>query len=198
MKKFSLFLLLVIAGFLVYNFLPEKEIKHPAGVLVKDDPVQKPVFNKLPWQKDDYTITPLSEFKIKARVLSRNTYSVGRECDLSPIDLALGWGAMSDQSVVDRLDISQSNRWYHWETKLLPIPAKEISTHSANMHIIPAGENVENKLDEIYKGSIIEISGYLVEIKAEDGWHWKSSLRRDDTGGGACEVVWVEDLNITN
>ncbi|HVO74649.1 MAG TPA: hypothetical protein VMT35_11545 [Ignavibacteriaceae bacterium] len=198
MKKFTLFFLIAAAGFLVYNFWPEKEITFPPGILVKENPLQGPVFNKSPWSKNGFSIIPLAEFKIKARVLSKNYYSFDGGSKISPLDLALGWGLMSDQSVIDRLDISQRNRWYHWKTEYLPASSKDISSHSANMHIVPADESIENKFDEVYKGSLIEMTGYLIEIKGEKGWHWKSSLSRDDTGGGACELVWVDDLKIIN
>ena len=198
MKKFLIFLLVAITAVLVYSYWPEKELKHPPGVLVPDDPVQIAVKNPVPWQKDDYIITPLAEFRIKAFVLSTNSFSFGSGSDLSPMDLALGWGEMSNQSIIDALDIDQSNRWYHWKAKVLVIPAREINTHSANMHIIPANEEVENKLDELYKGCIIEMKGFLVSVKGKDGFHWKSSLRRDDTGGGACELVWANEINILN
>lgn len=196
MKKISIVFLVLIAGILVYSFWPEKELKHPAGILAPDDPTQITVNNPVSFQKDDYTITPLAEFSIKAFVLSTNHFSIGRESDLSPIDLALGWGQMSNQAIIDGLDINQSNRWYHWKAKVLVIPVNEINTHSANMHIIPADENIEDKLDELFKGCIIEMKGFLVSVKAKDGWHWSTSLRRDDTGGGACELVYVNELNI--
>jgi hypothetical protein len=198
MKKFLIFLIVAITAVLVYSYWPEKELKHPPGVIAPDDPVQIAVKDPVPWQKDDYIITPLAEFRIKAFVLSTNSFSFGSGSDLSPMDLALGWGEMSNQSIIDALDIDQSNRWYHWKAKVLVIPAREINTHSANMHIIPADEEVENKLDELYKGCIIEMKGFLVSVKGKDGFHWKSSLRRDDTGGGACELVWANEINILN
>ncbi len=198
MKKFTIALLVVIAVFAVYKIWPEKELKHPPGILAPDDPVQTIVNNPVPLQKGEYTITPLAEFKIKAFVLSTNSFSIGKESDLSPMDLALGWGQMSNQAIIDGLDISQSNRWYHWKAKVLVIPAREISTHSANMHIIPANDKIEETLDDLYKGCIIEMKGYLVSVTGKNGWHWKSSLRRDDTGGGACELVWADELNIIN
>jgi hypothetical protein len=198
MKKLLLILLLVFAGIAVYSFWPEKELKHKAGILIPENPVQVNLSDMPPWQKDDYSITPLAVFKIKAFVLSTSSYSLGRESDLSPMDLALGWGPMSNQAVIDAMDISQGNRWYHWKAKVLLIPAKEISTHSANMHIIPANERVEDTLDKLYKGCIIEMKGYLVMVRGKDGFYWKSSLTRNDTGGGACEVVWAEDIEIIN
>ena len=43
---------------------------------------------------------------------------------------------------------------------------------------------------------VITLHGYLVEVRANDGWHWRSSLTRNDTGNGACELVWVESVEI--
>lgn len=196
MKKTVTFLLVLIIGIAVYSFWPEKELRHPPGVLAPDDPVQIAVKDQVLWQKGSYIITPLAEFRIKAFVLSKNSFSFGRESDLSPMDLALGWGQMSNQSIIDALEITQSNRWYHWKAKVLVIPAQEISTHSSNMHIIPADEKIEETLDNLYKGCIIEMKGFLVSVKGKDGWHWTSSLSRDDTGGGACELVWANELNL--
>lgn len=198
MKKFFIFILIVVTGILVYSYWPEKELRHPAGILAPDDPVQTAVRNPVDWQKDDFTITPLAEFRIKAFVLSTNSFSLGKESELSPVDLALGWGQMSNQAIIDGLEISQNNRWYKWKAELLVIPASEINTHSANMHIIPANDEIEETLDKLYKGCIIEMNGYLVSVKGNDGWHWQSSLRRDDTGGGACELVWADELRIIN
>lgn len=101
---------------------------------------------------------------------------------------------MSDQTIVDKIDISQRRRWFFWKTDSFPFPRKELEASSANMHIIPANDQIEDVLDDILVGEIILLEGYLVAVKADDGWKWKSSLSREDTGGGACEVVWVEKL----
>jgi hypothetical protein len=45
-------------------------------------------------------------------------------------------------------------------------------------------------------GSVVRLEGYLVEARADDGWRWRSSLTREDTGNGACELVWVERLDV--
>ncbi len=195
MKKLivPVIILLVIIG---YVFWPEKTISYPPGQVAPDQPQQVILSNQPVWQKENFTIKALAQYKIKARVLSRNNFSVGRESKLSPVDLALGWGPMSDQSVIDQIEISQSNRWYHWKTDKYPIPREQISLNSANVHIIPKDEVVEEELDKVYKGSLIEMKGYLVEVNASDGWHWKSSLKRDDTAGGSCELFWVEQLDV--
>ncbi|HEX9252605.1 MAG TPA: hypothetical protein VF870_10205 [Ignavibacteriaceae bacterium] len=195
MKKIIITVIPIILIF-AYLFWPEKVISYPAGQTAPDQPIQKNIVTPKEWQKDEFHIKALAEYKIKARVLSRNNFSIGRESELSPVDFALGWGPMSDQEVIDKIEVTQSNRWYHWETKSYPIPREEISLNSANVHIIPKDESVEEKIDNVYKGSLIEMSGYLVEVTVDDGWHWRSSLRRDDTAGGSCELFWVEDLTI--
>ena len=61
-----------------------------------------------------------------------------READYAPTDLALGWGRMTEDAVVARLDIRQSGRWYRyrWQGDP-PIPLAEIVRSSANMHMVP-------------------------------------------------------------
>ena len=126
-------------------------------------------------------------------MLSKERYRFGREADLSPWDLALGWGAMSDQSVVDMLDIDQSGRWYHWSADEMPLPVAEIAAHSANMHILPANDAALSVIEKVRVGELIGLRGSLVQVEGDDGWLWRSSLRRDDTGARSCEVVWVEE-----
>jgi hypothetical protein len=112
------------------------------------------------------------------------------------VDLALGWGRMSDEKVLESIKIKQSGRFYFWSTKRFPIPRKEIERNSANTHIIPADEVIEDELGNIREGHIVDIQGYLVRVNAEDGWRWKSSVTRNDTGAGACEVLFAEYLEV--
>lgn len=139
-----------------------------------------------------YQITPLQPFEMQARILSAKSYSHDQESDLVPIDLALGWGPMADLNVTNKITITQSNRWYHWHVDTLPIARREIETHSANMHLIPATPEIAQAIQSAKEGSMIEFEGDLVEVRSvEKNWHWKSSLTRKDTGAGACELILV-------
>ncbi len=72
----------------------------------------------------------------------------------------------------------------------------EIKTHSANMHMIPANSEVRDKLASVRKGHLIMLKGKLVNVTANDGWHWNTSTTRADTGAGACELVWVDQIEV--
>jgi hypothetical protein len=193
--KKLLFLLLV--ALTVWKLVSDPgEVSFGPGVMVKESPTQTNIDNPTSFQFGKHKVTPLAKFHIRAKVLSREDYSFDKESDVSPVDLALGWGRMSDEAVIEKIEISQSGRWYRWHTKTLPIPQREIETHSANMHMIPADDLVESDIKQTRKGDIIELEGYLVEVISDDGRRWKSSLTREDTGAHACEVIWVEQFAV--
>ena len=165
----------------------------PPRVSSGDSPRQTDVPASLaPFRLQAATLKPLAGFSVEARVLSREDYSVGREADLSPTDLALGWGRMRDDDVLSRLDISQGGRFYsyRWEDQP-PLPPPEIVRSSANMHLIPANEAAAEALRRVRKDDRVRIDGWLVEAEAADGWRWRSSTTREDSGAGACEVIYV-------
>lgn len=172
------------------------EVQHGPGVVAPRDPVQTDHHDPRSFVFKDYNIKPLAEFDLEARVLGVKRYRMGREAELSPIDLAMGWGRMSDESVLQNIKISQHGRFYFWRVRQFPIPRKEIETHSANMHMIPANSQVEKELKQVRTGHVVRLRGKLVYVSAPDGWRWKSSTTRNDTGAGACEVIYVEDFTI--
>lgn len=156
------------------------------------EPLQTRAQGLPPFRLAAADLQPLAGFSIDARVLSRKDYSLGREAELSPTDLALGWGRMREDAVLQQLDISQSSRWYRyrWDGHP-PLTPAEIGLSSANMHMIPADATVAKTLRGVRKGETVRINGWLVEARSPDGWRWRSSTSREDTGGGACEVVYV-------
>jgi hypothetical protein len=193
-RTWSLCALRLLAGWVWWHGRP---VARAGGVLAANDPVQTnfdtpppPITSK------DATLHPLANFSLTARVLSRDDYHFDAESDLSPTDLAVGWGRMSDSAVLRHIDISQSGRFYYWRTKAFPIPRREIETHSANMHMIPADAAVAYQLKRVRAGDVVSLDGMLVEADKANGWRWRSSLTRDDTGDGACELVYVESLYI--
>ena len=167
------------------------------GVKAPNPPAQSKPTSLETRQVEGYTITNVADFNATAKVLGKRNYTFGRESDISPTDLALGWGNMSDEAVLQHINISQSRRFYFWRVKQFPIPRREIETSSANMHIIPANPVVESELKRVREGDIIQMRGALVNVHADSGqWWWNSSKTRNDTGNGACEIVWVEQLFI--
>lgn len=189
--KLIVFILLI--GYGAYQHFSERPDYSTPGAMTQQLPTQTNTKHSS-FTYHDYTITPLADFSIEARVLAKEAYHLDRGASLSPIDLALGWGPMSDSKVLNQIRISQSNRFYYWHVDHFPIPREAIETNSANMHMIPADDTVEAQLSDVRVGQLIKIEGYLVQANAKDGFYWKSSLTRQDTGAGACELVFVKKL----
>lgn len=171
-----------------------RPVPQPAGILTPAEPTQTGPETPAPWAFKHHQITALARFEIRARVLSTERYRFDRASEISPVDLALGWGPMSDSRILRSFSIQQRDRWYFWSAARMPISESEVISHSANMHMIPASEAVAKRLLSVKAGQIVELRGQLVRADGKDGWHWASSLTRTDTGDGSCEVVWVESV----
>lgn len=186
--------LLAYGGWYAYTnyYQVYQDVQWPQGILVPSAPFQGPV-NAAPWQWRDYTITPRATYKIDARVLATKRYYD----DIGPYDFALGWQEMSDSRVLDQLEITQAARFYHYHwANMPPADPQVIVRTSANTHLLPANDTVQRQLSRIHKGQVIHLEGYLISVNRSDGWHWHSSMTRDDSGAGACEVMWVESVGI--
>lgn len=185
----------IIAAFITFG--SGSDITHPPGEQqAPATPLQINLDSAPAITLGDFRLQPRASFTLRARVLSREDYRFDRGAEISPVDLALGWGPMSDTAVLDQISISQRNRWYYWQTPQFPIPRRDIETHSANMHMIPADGDVKDSLAQVRQGQVVEIRGYLVDASASDGFRWRSSLSREDTGNGACELVYVESITL--
>ena len=185
-------------GALTFGYWYEhRPITYPPGVLISSDPEQTLEADATPIAYHTFQLKPLAHFTVDARVLHRKIYRYDRQSSLAPVDLALGWGPMSNQGVLDRLTISQSMRFYWYEYQLPPpIAPEEIVSHSTNVHVIPATEEVARHCKALRVGALIHLRGELVEATGPElgTGAWGSSLSRTDTGNGACELMWVEEV----
>jgi hypothetical protein len=74
----------------------------------------------------------------------------------------------------------------------MPIPPREVISHSANTHVIPANSAVRSQLASLRVGQVVRLTGLLVDAVRADGRYIRTSLTRDDSGAGACEVMLVQ------
>lgn len=179
----------------VYLWWDGRPINHPPGVLAPAAPAQIDLAHEKVVRHDDHTLIKVARFEVTARVLGKERYWFGKETRLAPYDLALGWGRMSDTSVLEQISISQRERYYFWMVNNYPIPRQEIISSSANMHLIPGSKEVRDAIGSVRRGDVVRFEGYLVRVLNSEGWRWNTSTTRTDTGPGACELVLVESFS---
>lgn len=168
----------------------------PPGQVAPGEPVQGDASQYAKWRVEDFVITPLATFDITARVILVDHYFWGDDAELAPVDLTVAWGPLSDTTVLKEISFAHQYRYYTWRTRKPPLPPQVINSHVANMHLLPGDTKVERTLKAVERDDIVTISGFLVRIDRADGWQWVSSLTRTDSGKGACEVVWVDDITV--
>lgn len=174
----------------------QRAVHPPDGPIVPLDPVQIDIAAPPSVQQGRWRLSERASYDITARILGREDYHFDALSDLIPEDLALGWGAMSDNRVLARFEISQGARFYSWQARgALPIPRRQVVDQSANTHTIPANEAVRRQLARLRVGEVVHLTGTLVDGKRDDGATIRTSMTRSDEGPGACEVMLVDRSN---
>jgi hypothetical protein len=178
-----------------WHWYVNRPIHTQDGVLAASEPLQSNVAEAEKIHRGRWTLTVRATYQLTARVLAREPYHFDSLADLAPEDLALGWGPMSDGRVLRTLQISQGNRFYYWRgSAATPIPKQDIITHSANTHVIPQNSTVAAELARLRPGQIVTLNGALVDGVRDDGVRINTSMVRNDTGAGACEVMLVTEV----
>ena len=177
----------------VVGLLSGGPIDQPPGVLVASEP-QQAATQAAVFSLGAFQVTPAASYDIEARVLSTQKYYVGNDAELSPIDFAVGWGPMSDSSVLKHFRVRQGGRFSAIYPDEQAVDLNVALSGAANMHLIPATAKLRRELEHTRVGSVVRLRGQLVNITGPNGFYWNTSLSRQDTGAGACEVFYVESM----
>lgn len=205
----SLVLFLIVSFFARNNF---KSVKSPNPKLF-NEPVRAELLDPslIEFSQDGFkfTLTPLYEYEMSALVVNRLDYSwfsLTRAGSAFPMDLCMTWGeniksgAYRHSSVGFRQDFRFCfGNWSHASG----FTWAEVS----NNHLVIKDEAIRKKALSIVEGDQVRLKGKLVNVQAEnvDGnlgkyenqiSNWNSSVKLGDSGAGACEVVFVEELEI--
>lgn len=151
---------------------------------------------EVPTRKGPVTLHPVASFDVAGVVAGAERYRFDNEAFLSPVDFVLTWGELPADPYRSKVTYRQMTRYYFWRTPSSDLDAGYIQSHSSNMHMIPATSNLKRALTSVGEGDSVRVRGLLVNAAREDGYTWNSSRSRKDSGPGACELIWVEELQV--
>jgi len=95
--------------------------------------------------------------------------------------------------------LSQADRRYEWRARVSDMEKPgvgDFTSLSGNWHMMPADDRILSEIQKAKKDQIVFIEGLLVQVFFTDGTFYKSSLSRNDTGDGACEIILVKNFRI--
>lgn len=191
MKKILYFLIAIALWFHFYHI--GKAPPYGPGIIAAGEPYQWET-SEPAMDIDSFEIRPRASFEGEARVLAAEHFYLDRKAWLSPMDIVIGWGNLSDEEILSLVKFDQSSRSYSWVNSNPNIDDEEITLSTANLNIIPADNIIADKLDRIKIGQFIRFSGLLVDVERTMHWKWKTSLSRRDRGSKASEILYLTEL----
>lgn len=214
MNKFRTYLFLLLLGIYGVTFFSRNDYRGVTEIVPETlkDPLQKPVgsLKNITFTKDkyDYELTPRYYYEISALLVHKLNYkrfSIYKYASVFPMDLSLVWGSNLSTQVYQskKLKFWQDGRFTYWQYEAgLKVNPNEI----ANEHLIINDKYVEQKMNSLNVGDQVRIKGKLVDVLARNvgetsidraaAYKWQTSIVRTDTGPGACEIIYVENIEI--
>ena len=123
---------------------------------------------------------PTGAIDITARVLARKSYPSEGFGDQLTLDLVLGWGAMSDNRVLDQISIRQEDR----SMQIDPRPGftlKLDDAYASAINLSVYSDYLENRpiLESIRVGDVIRIVGWTLRLRNPQGQIWEGGAGHD-------------------
>lgn len=151
-----------------------------------------------------YTLSPRATYAIAGLVVSQHRgdalLNLYHQADPGNIkDVCVVWGEAITNGSYRKVEFwsGEFTCSYRWSGILAP---PFIAEKMSNNHLIPATPAVAAQIDAIHVGDQIRMTGLLVDYQvAKDGreiFTRRTSLIRNDTDNGACEILYVTDLAV--
>jgi hypothetical protein len=173
-----------------------RPVPQPPGILAPDPPRISELSEKpRTLVRNEYVYTPLATLSAKARILLVERYGRDRESKAALIDVALGWGRMSDSVALKNVDVAQTERRLISKSYDPALPDAEVEASILNLHLVTSDPDLEKTIKQLRAGNIVRLEGYLVEAAGSDGWRWKGELpQRSPSLPGT--LLWVERMEV--
>ncbi|EXJ17065.1 hypothetical protein [Imhoffiella purpurea] len=112
-------------------------------------------------------------------------------------DLCVVWGDNVSSGAFRGMDYKNTT-WTCWVSTRDPVAAGAFAPNQlSNNHLLTHSPYLYRAIKSAEIGDQIHFSGKLVSYSHAGGFSRGTSTRRDDSGNGACETVYVEDFQIT-
>ena len=176
----------------------------------KIDPIQTET-DLLPFsitsENTQYTLTPLYTYELNGLIVT--DYDAQNPLDfmhkrsndsINTNDICVIWGENLSDNLHMRSSFKHGEFTCYYQVDNYVDYQKLKPSQLSNNHLIPANEEVHKRIDNATPGDEINLKGYLVKYKwsNDEGQSLErdTSTSRDDTGNGACEVIYVTDYQI--
>ncbi len=193
MLRFILLGIVAFSGFYIWSVFP---VNHGPGELSQSKPKLERLTWEKPFQFKDATIVPLRKISGEVRILEKKRYFLDNKREYSPLDVLVGWKALSDERNLDHIHFSLGDRYFEYKFTRPPLPVNEILSQIDLWHLVPSNEEIDTQIKRLRKGNVISIEGYLVDIEPETKYAWRSELVKPKNQNLKNTIVWITDIYV--
>ena len=202
----SVIIFVILIILLAFNalYIPKASGKDYSELVINRQPIQTETDSEaffLKINRKPLKITPLADFDITGIVVSTKKYHSGFDAKVVPLDIGIVWGDVAKEEYLRHIHFEQIVRFLRYRfTGAVPFDYDYLNKNVANIHVMSANSKLKRVLNSIKKNDKVQLKGYLIHISSinDSRYYRRSSLTRDDTGDGACEVMWVNYVRVNN
>lgn len=203
-------MLAVGATLLAASLLLRDALPSPAALRqeLRREPVQTPT-QAAPFQTTvggvTYTVKPLADYEIWGLVVSGHDSSTwwdwihaASNDHLNVVDLCVVFAENVTSGGYVGLDYSSGQFVCYVQTRSAEAWSRFSMRALSNNHLLADRNWIASKLRGVRIGDQIRIRGWLSEYSHNHGFAFTrgTSLTRDDTGNGACETIYVQEIEV--
>lgn len=153
----------------------------------------------------DYSIRPLADYEITGLVVSMHHADAwwdwihAASADhLNVVDLCVVWGANAADGAYERMKFSSGQFVCYVSTRDSSAWQPQYIRALSNNHLLTDDARIARQLAGVRVGDQVRMRGQLVEYSHNHGFAFTrgTSLTRDDQGNGACETIFVRDVQV--
>lgn len=152
------------------------------------------------YRGEDYWIEPVADYELWGMVVTHNNITgitdiMHTKDSVDIKDICVLWGSNTRNNDYQRMNFSSGDFICYYQ---YPYGVSFQSDEISNNHLLSDNEKIREAIRQTHIGDQIHLRGMLINYswKSHPGWMRRTSTTRQDTGNGACEVVFVSDFEI--
>jgi len=175
---------------------------------IKQPPIQTETTKKtfqVKKSNNQYWLEPLFEYRLTGLIVSYRLHDLedgshkkwGENGDnLNIADICVVWGKNINHTLLNEISFYNADYTCFVQPHSQTVGDLFQMNALSNNHLLTEDRNIVRTINKIQIGDQIEIKGLLVKYGDNQGEIRGSSITRDDTGGRACETIYLSDFKI--
>ena len=195
--------IILVVSFFNRNELPKvMDIHHEMAQEPTQQIIHRPEF-AVNVDGTDYFIQPKYDYELYGLVVSYRLHDGDTGAHLrwgdhlNVADYCVVWSENAFKARLSEIEF-RNREWACYYNASNQVLSDFNHSKLSNNHLITADSDIRNRIKKINIGDQIRIKGWLSSYRTTERFIRGTSINRNDRGNGACETIYVNDIEILN